>query len=169
MRSHASAVALLVGEALLAGGALASLGSCVEPRAITTASRIEIPAAYSTRERGSVPARDFIREVRLGYGLDMDGKVPPGFGASRFAMGDPIHLSMWEVTDQPAGSAVRVSVRDATDRIVWSEDKEAPRGGSYLSFGIGRTLVRGRYRADVIVGHEVRSRMGFEIFEWKDR
>lgn len=154
---------------MLAGCALASLGGCVEPRAITAASGIEIPAANPTREPGSVPARGFIREVRLGHGLDTLGKVPPGFGAGRFAVGDPIHLSMWQVTDLSADSVVGVSVRDAMDRIVWSEDKAAPRGGSYMSFDIGRTLVRGEYRADVIIGHEVRSRTGFEVFEWNDR
>jgi hypothetical protein len=58
---------------------------------------------------------------------------------------------------------VRALVRDATDRVVWSEHKTAPRGASYVSFGIGRALVRGTYRADVLVGDEVRSRKSFEV------
>jgi len=169
MRPHASAAALRIGVALLAGWALVVLEGCVEPRAITAASGIEIAAVHPRRGPGSVAARDLIREVRVGHGLDTLGKVPPGFGATRFAVGDPIHLSMWQETDPPAASLVGVSVRDAMDRIVWSEDKEAPRGGSYLSFDIGRELARGKYWADVIIGHEVRSRTGFEVVERKDR
>jgi hypothetical protein len=169
MRSHASTAALLTREALLAGCALASFGGCVEPRVITVASGIEIPATYSTRDPGSAQSGNSIGEVRFGHGLDGDGKVPPSFGASSFAVGDPIHLSLWRETDAPAGSMVRVSIRDAADRIVWSEDKQAPHGGSYLSFGIGRGLLRGRYRADVIVGRAVMSHQAFEVFAWKDR
>lgn len=169
MRSDASAIALRVGEALLVGCALTSLGGCVQPSVIAAAAVIEIPTTDSTRENGSVPARDVIGEVRLGHGLDVDGKVPPSFGASRFTAGDPIHLSMWETTDASAGSAVRVSVLDSTDRIVWSEEKQAPHGGSYVSFGIGRGLARGTYRADVIVAHEVTSRTAFEVLDRKDR
>ena len=169
MQSHASTAAFLVGEALLAGCVLATLAHCVEPRAIAAAYGTEIPTKRSTRDPASVRARDFIGEVRLGHGLDVDGKVPPSFGATKFAVGDPIHLSMWDATHEAAGSVVHVSVRDAADRIVWSADKEAPRGGSYLSFAIGRTLVRGKYLADVVVDRELRSRTGFEVFEWKDR
>lgn len=162
MPSHASAASvLLVGGVLLAG--------CVEPHVITAASGLEIAATHLARESGSVRAPDSVTEVRLGHGLDLNGKVPPAFGASRFAVGDPIHLSMWEVTDAPAGSLVRVSVLDASERIVWSEEKQAPSGESYVSFDIGRGLVQGTYRADVIVGQEVRSHTGFEVFRWSER
>lgn len=168
-RSPVAATVLLVGETLMAGCVLAGLGGCIEPRAATRAAGIGIPATRTTRQTGSVPTRDSVGEVRFGHGLDVDGKVPPGFGASRFAVGDPIHLSMREGTVGGAGSVVRVSIRDATGRVVWSEAKEAPRGESYLSFAIGRPLPRGTYRADVIVGSEVRSRPSFEVFAWKDR
>lgn len=169
MRSHTSSAALLVGEALLAGCALTTFASCDEPRATTAAYGMEIAATPSTHAPGSVPARDFIGEVRLGHGLDTLGKVPPSFGASEFLMGSPIHLSLWEVTEAPAGSVVRVSVRDATNRIVWSEEKKAPHGGSYQSFGIGRKLASGSYRAEVEVGHEVRTRTSFEIYSRESR
>ena len=78
-------------------------------------------------------------------------------------------VSTWQVTGLSPGSVVGVSVRDAMDRIVWSEDREAPHGGSSMSFDIGRALVRSEYRADVIIGHDVRRRMGFEVVERKDR
>lgn len=161
MRSRATGAVFLVGGLLLAG--------CVKPRVITAVTGIDAAGPRSMHEPGSVQARDSIGEVRLGHGLDRDGKVPPGFSARDFAVGDPIHLSLWEVTDGPAGSMVRVAVVDATDRIVWSEDRQAPHGGSYLSFGIGRKLPRGTYRADVIVANEVKSRTGFEVFQWGDR
>jgi hypothetical protein len=96
MRSPASVTALLVGKALLAGCALASFGGCIGPRAITSDPDLEIAAIHSARDGASTPAQDSISEVRLGHGLDINGKVPPSFGASRFAVGDPIHLSMRE-------------------------------------------------------------------------
>ena len=161
MRSPVSAVGQQLGEALFVGCVLASLGSCVTPRAIPTGSGIE--TSRSHREPSVIATGDSIGQARLGHGLDMSGKVPPCLGATSFNVGDSIHFSLWEVSDAPAGSVVRASVRDESDRIVWSEDKTAPRGGSYLSFGIGRHLLAGKYRADVAVGNEIKSRTGFEV------
>jgi len=105
-----------------------------------------------------------ISEVRLGHGLDIDGKVPPCLGASRFSTGDPIHLSLWQETSEREGATVRVSIRDVlTSRVVWSEEKASHGSGSYLSFGIGRALPSGAYRAELSVGGVVVSRKSVEI------
>jgi hypothetical protein len=155
--------------ALLMVCALVSLGGCVGPLGIVATSPVGNPGTDSSRERAAAAAREFIGQLRLGNGLDMDGKVPPALEASRFAAGDPIHLSMWEATDARAGSVIRVSVLDAADRVVWSAAKEAPPGGSYLSFSIGKKLAQGEYRADVIVDDRIRSRTGFKVYRWENR
>ncbi len=163
MRSHASAAAILIGQALLAG-----LQGCAGPGAITMAPGIDMPSSRSANTPDPVASRRGVNQVRLGHGLDIDGKVPPSFAARRFAERDPIHLSMG-VAEAPSISSVRVSVRDvATDQVVWSGEKEMPSGDSYLSFEIGRGLARGRYRADVIIADEVVSQKGFEVFDWKE-
>jgi hypothetical protein len=112
---------------------LAGLQSCAEAKAVSVdAGRID--------------------QMRLGFGLDLEGKVSSGCTASKFAMRDPIHFSM-QVTDAPAGSVVRVSVRDAaTQHVAWSEERPAPAGRSYLTFEIGRGLAEGRYRAETTLG-----------------
>jgi hypothetical protein len=146
-RFSASRTALLLAGALLAGSSLGLLQSCVEARAVATkASRIE--------------------QVRLGFGLDLEGKVSPGCAASSFAMHDPIHLSM-RISQAPAGSVVRVSVRDiATRRVAWSEEKPVPASPSYLTFEIGRNLAEGRYRADSTLGDETASTRDFLVHVW---
>lgn len=104
-----------------------------------------------------------VSQVRLGHGLDIGGKVPPCLGATRFATGDPVHLSLWQAASERAGG-VRVSIQDVvTSRVVWSEEKPSPGGGYYLAFAIGRALPSGTYRADVIVAEGVVSRTAFEI------
>lgn len=142
----------LPGLALLAGVAL---HGCADPGAITTLSDVNTMG----RARAARP----VSQLRLGYGLDVAGKVPPSFAAKRFMSGDPIHLSM-EVGDAPFVSSVRVTVRDlVTDATVWSEVKDAPPGESYVSFEVGRGLAHGSYRADVILADAVVGQREFQV------
>jgi hypothetical protein len=118
-----------VAGALVLASALAGLQSCTAAKAVTIeAGRID--------------------QLSVGFALDPQGRVTPGCSASKFASGDPIHLSM-QVNDAREGSVVRVAVRDVvTHRIAWNEDRPVPAGRSSLSFAIGRKLGPGRYRAE---------------------
>jgi hypothetical protein len=156
MRSPAPALLLFI------GCVLASLDGCTEPGTITSFSGTAIPAAPSARA-GSGPRRLSASEVRLGHGLDVDGKVPPSFGANRFATRDPIYLSM--EMSATAAAVIRIRVRNTvTDQMILGEEKEAQPGESYLSFLIGRGLAGGSYRVDVILDDEVVSQKGFDVF-----
>jgi hypothetical protein len=132
---------------LLAGSSLCLFQSCVEARAVSTK-----------------PSR--IEQVRLGFGLDLEGKVSPGCTASSFGVHDPIHLSL-KIGETPPGSLIRVSVRDTvTRRIAWSQEKTVPAVHSYVTFEIGRDLAEGRYRAESILGDETASTRDFLVHTW---
>jgi hypothetical protein len=133
LRWRVSRISLLLAEILLVGSGLASLTSCAEARAVST-------------ETGRID------QVRLGFGLNREGRVSTGCAASTFSLSDPIHLSM-QVTDAAAGSVVHVSVRDVlTKRIAWSEARPVTPGSSFLTFEIGRALAVGRYQAESTLG-----------------
>lgn len=134
-RTRGSGIVLLLAQLSLAGLSLGSLESCAEARAVSVnASRLD--------------------QVRLGFGLDTEGRVSSGCAASTFALRDPIHLSM-QVTDATAGSVVSVSIREVnTNRVAWSEERPVPLGNSYQTFAIGRGIAKGRYRAVSSLGGE---------------
>lgn len=160
--SHALHRTIRIGELLVVG---ALLVGCLQPRTLTTEAGIE--AQRSARSSGGAAARG-VNQVRLGHGLDVDGKVPPGFAAKSFVEGDPIQLSMG-LEDASSTTAVHVAVHDlATDRTVWSQEKDAGSGEPYLSFDLGRSLARGEYRADVIIADAVVSRLDFEVYGRKN-
>jgi hypothetical protein len=141
-----SGIALPLAAGLLVVAGFVSLESCFVAKAIPTAH-----------------AAGRLEQVRLGFGLNPEGRVSPGCTASSFAPGDPIHLSM-QVAGAGAGSVVRVTVRDtATHRLAWSEEKTAPTGLSYLTFEIGRELSEGRYRAESRLGDEAASSQDFLV------
>jgi hypothetical protein len=134
-----------------------------EPGATNSTSGSEIPGAHSPEDLDPITAQRFIDHVRLGREVDSEGKVPEDGVASRFSAAEPIHVSM-EVTDAPAGSVVRLSVRDAsTDRTLWSEDGKVEGGRSYLTFTVDDELAPGTYRVDVIIGDEVVARKEFQV------
>jgi hypothetical protein len=118
-----------VASSLLLATSLLALSSCAVAKAVTIDSgRID--------------------QLWLGFAVGLDGRVAAGCSASKFAPGDPIHLSM-KVNEARAGSMVRVAVRDVdTNRVAWSEDRPVPAGQSAVTFAIGRKLVPGRYRAE---------------------
>jgi hypothetical protein len=114
---------------LIVGALFGTLQSCADAGAVSTA-----------------PGR--IDQVRLGFGLDQEGRVSPGCAASTFALHDPIHLSM-QVSDARPGSVLQVAVRNvATRRTAWSEKRSLTPGRSSLTFEIPRNLAVGRYRAE---------------------
>jgi hypothetical protein len=145
-RSGFFGMTVLLAELLLVGSALASVSSCAEAKAVST-------------ETGRID------QVRLGFGLNPEGRVSPGCAASTFSLHDPIHLSM-QVTDAAAGSVVHVSVRDVvTQRIAWSEARPATPGHSFLTFEIGGALAVGRYRAESTFGGEARNPRPFVVHD----
>jgi hypothetical protein len=158
--------ALLVSAcALCAGCGQDNLDSYVEPGATTAASAIEISGHNSPNDLDPLTAARYIDHVRLGRGLDAEGQVPRDFVASGFHPGEAIQLSM-EVTDAPAGSIVRVSVREVdTNRETWVQEKKVAPGKSYLSFAISTELLPSDYRADVIIGDEVVADKKFQVLE----
>jgi hypothetical protein len=121
-------------SALLAAGSLASLQSCADARAVT------------------VENMGRFQQVRLGFGLDLEGRVDFGCTASKFALRDPILYSM-KITCAEPGGIVRASVRDVVShRIVWSEDRPVVAGRPFVTFAIGRGLAEGRYVAESSLG-----------------
>ena len=119
--------ARLFAQMLLVAAGLAGLQSCGAAAAVSVA-----------------PGR--IGQVRLGFGLGLDGSVSAGCSSATFSQNDPIHLSL-QVTDAASGSMVRVSVQDVvTHRIAWSEDRPVSPGWSSQTFAIGRGLAQGRFR-----------------------
>ncbi len=123
----------LLAGALLGGLSLGGLVSCTP---------VEAVAAETGR----------LEQMRLGFALDVMGRVTPGCTASSFSVTDPIHLSL-QVTGATEGSLVSVSVRDVvTQRIAWSEDRSVPAGGSHQTFEIGRGIAQGNYRAQSTLG-----------------
>ena len=134
----------LVVVALVVAFGLASLTSCAVAKAVSVdVGRID--------------------QVRLGFGLNAEGRVTAGCTASKFALGDPIHLSM-QVNDAGVGSVVHAAVRDVvTDRIAWSEERAVPPGRSQITFAIGRKLGQGRYRAESTLGGEGANPWSFEV------
>jgi len=133
---------------LLAGSILGSLQACAPARAVT------------------VEKVGRLDQVRLGFGLGLDGSVSPGCTSSKFALRDPIHLSM-KVNDAPTGSVVRISVRNTeTQSVAWSENRPVSQGDSHVTFEIGRKLAEGRYRADSTLGGEAASPREFMVHVW---
>jgi hypothetical protein len=149
MRSKLSGATRLLAEALLAGSILAGLQSCADAKAVST-------------EVGRVD------QVRVGFGLNAEGRVSPGCAASTFSLHDPIHMSL-QVTDAAAGSVVHVSVRDVvTQRIAWSEARAVTLGRSLLTFEIGKDLAVGRYRLESSVGGSVSSLREFVVHDRRE-
>jgi hypothetical protein len=132
--------------ALIAAVSLAGLQSCAVAKAVTIdAGRID--------------------QLWLGFALDLDGRVAAGCSASKFAPGDPIHLSM-KVSEARAGSTVRVAVRDVvTNRVAWNEERPVPAGPSAVTFAIGRKLLPGRYRAESSLDAGAMSPRDFVVYD----
>ena len=131
--------------ALLFAGAFAcTLQSCADAKALATD-----------------PGR--IDQVRLGFGLDHEGRVSPGCAASTFALHDPIHLSM-QVSNAGPRSVIHVAVLDvATHRIAWTEARPLTAGRSSLTFELGRELPVGRYRAESSLGGAASTARNFVV------
>jgi hypothetical protein len=134
------------GGLLLVGTALGGLQSCAEAEAVAAAPGL-------------------VEHVSLGFALDREGRVSSGCTASTFSLGDPIHLSV-RVTDAAAGTVLLVSVRDVdTHSIAWSEARPVTPGRSSHTFGIGRKLAVGSYRAETTLGGAATQPRGFVVRE----
>jgi hypothetical protein len=145
-RTRASGIGLLIAEALLVGSGLWSLEACSSARAVV------VDAGH-------------IDQMRLGFALDLEGRVTAGCAASTFSLRDPIHLSM-QVNDAMPGSVLSVSVRDViTHRVAWSEQRPVPSGGSYQTVAIGRGIAQGRYRAESTLGSQVAKPWPFVVHD----
>jgi hypothetical protein len=147
--SKVSGIVTLLAELLLVGSVLGGLQSCAEAKAVSTE-----------------PGR--LDQVRLGFGLNSEGRVSPGCASSTFSLHDPIHLSM-QVSDAAAGSVVRATVRDiVTHRVAWSEAKAVDLGRSFLTFEIGTKLAVGRYRAESSLGGAPTNPRDFVVHERRE-
>jgi hypothetical protein len=125
-----------------------------EPGATPTTAPSELPGDNSPADLDAITAERWVDHVRLGRGLDPDGKVPDHMATDAFGADEEIWISM-EVTDAPVGSRVRVNVRDPeTRQTVWTEERPVEPGASHLGFSIDEGLAPGDYRAEVIIGDE---------------
>ena len=145
-RTGGPGTSLLIAQALLAGLSLATLSACTPVKAVS-------------------PVTGRLDQLRMGFGLDLAGRVSPGCAASTFALRDPIHLSMY-VKDATAGSVVSVAVREVgTDRLAWSEKRPVPVGHSYQTFEIGKEIAKGRYRAESTLGGQAAKPWVFAVHD----
>lgn len=152
--ARARASLLMLAEALVVGVSLAGLHACAEAEAGADDAR-----------RPSVRAGR-IDQVQLGFALNLEGRVGTGCTSEKFALNDPIHLSM-KITDAAPGTIVHVSVRDlATHRLSWSEARPVASGASYATFEIGRELPEGRYRAESTLGGAATNPREFVVHVW---
>lgn len=133
-------------EGLLVAFGLLSLQACT-------------PAAAVSARTGR------LEQVRLGFGVDRQGRVTPGCAASTFAVRDPIHLSM-QVTNASPGSVVSVAVREVvTNRVAWSESRPVPPGLSQQTFEIGRAIAQGHYLAESTLGGQATKPWPFAVHD----
>jgi len=140
----------------LAGFGLGLLLSCAE-------------ATKVARSDESASGTGQIDQVRLGFGLDAEGKVGRGCTAKGFASGDPIHLSL-QVVGAQEGAVLDVTVRDAaTKRLAWSERRPVPAGRSLQTFEIGPALADGRYRAEPVLNGGAAVSREFDVHPRRDR
>lgn len=135
-----------------------------EPGATTGTSESELPGSESASDLNPLQAQRYVDYVRMGYGVDADGKVPQEMRGDNFADDDTVHVSM-EITDAPAGSNVQLSIYDkTTNQRVWTDTKTVMAGRSHLSFAIDAgKLAKGNYRTDVIMGDETVANREFEV------
>jgi len=135
-----------------------------EDGAITRTSESEIPGTHSPEDLDPITAQRWIDDVQVGRALDMNNRVPGTASADTFTLSDTIYVSM-EVTDAPAGSAVRVTIMNrVTGESLWSREKSVPPGRSHLHFNLGaRTLGAGDYRVEVVVGDEPVATRSFKV------
>jgi hypothetical protein len=125
----------------------------VEPGATRTTAQGELPGDHAADDLNPVTAQRWVDHVRMGRGLDADGKVPDDMATDEFASHDPIWVSM-EVTDAPVGSKIRLTVQDPdTNKTVWTAEKAVEPGASHLGFSID-DLAPGTYLAQVVIGDE---------------
>jgi hypothetical protein len=135
-------------EALFVAAALALLPACADAEAVTASRAGQLD------------------QVRLGFALDTEGRVCSGCTASKFALRDPIHLSV-QVRGAIPGAVVRASVRDSvTQRVAWTESRPVPAGESYVTFEIGRALPEGRYRSELTLGGAATIPREFVVHVW---
>jgi hypothetical protein len=135
-----------------------------EPGATPGTSETELDGRESGTDLNPLKAQTYVDYVRMGYGVDPEGKVPDDMRGDNFADADTVYVSM-EVTDAPAGSNVQLSIYDkATNERVWSETRTVMAGRSHLNFAIDAAkLAKGNYRADVIIGDETVANREFEV------
>jgi hypothetical protein len=124
-----------------------------EPGATPTTADSELPGDNSASDLDPLTAERWVDHVRVGRGLDPDGKVPDHMATDAFGSDEEVWISM-EVTDAPVGSRIRINVQDPdTRQTVWTAEKAVEPGASHLGFSID-DLAPGEYRAEVVIGDE---------------
>ena len=137
-----------------------------EPGATAVVSDAKVAGMHDPNVPDPVMEPRFIDDVRVGFEVDSDGKVPDGLESDSFAAADSIHLSV-DVSDAPTGSRVQVVVYpDGSNEAVWIDEDEVPANAAHLSFVFeASTLTGGSYRTSVTIDDEVVVEKRFEIVE----
>jgi hypothetical protein len=135
-----------------------------EPEAPPSTSQEEIPGTTSPSDLSAPTAQSYVDDVYVGRQVDPNGEIPESQRSDSFRTGEKVVVGM-EVTDAPAGSAVRVTVQDAdSNNQVWTAERDVPAGRTHMHFSIDEgKLPRGKYRAKVIIGDETVAERDFEV------
>ena len=157
-------------QAFVILGLVAALAGCTtdrpyrEPNAPPTTSKAELPGTSSESDLSAVTAERYVDDVYLGHRVDPTGEIPQDQRSERFRKGEDVVIGM-EVTDAPAGSAIRVTVQSAdSEQQVWTAERPVPAGQTHMHFDVDENkLSQGKYRAKVIIGDETVAERDFEV------
>jgi len=137
-----------------------------EPGATTVVSDAKIAGMHDPNVPDPVTEPRFVDDVRVGFEVDSDGKVPDGLESDSFAVADSIHFSV-SVSDASTGSRVQVVVYpEGSDEAVWIDEDEVAADAAHVSFVLeASSLAGGFHRASVTIDDEVVAEKRFEIVE----
>ena len=134
------------------------------PDAPPSTSQEEIPGTSAPSDLAPPTAQSYGDDVVIGHQVDPSGQIPQDQRSDSFRTGEKVLVGM-EVTDAPAGSAIRVTVENAdSNSQVWTAERDVPAGRTHMHFSIDEgKLPRGKYRAMVIIGDETVAERDFEV------
>jgi hypothetical protein len=136
-----------------------------EGEATPAVSEAEIPGTDARDDLSPPVAQARLDDFTLGSDVALDGSVPAAAVTDDFAPGEDVHLAM-DVSDAPAGSAVRVVWLGESDARLHDETKTVEVGVEHLTFRVDTdNWALGDYRAEVWLGDERVNTQHFQIVE----
>jgi hypothetical protein len=132
----------------------------------TMTTEQEIAGTNQPGDLNPVEAQTMIDDVTIGKAVGADGMIATADQGDDFAPGETVNIVM-NVTDTPAGSAVKVVWFGPGETRINEEEKQVVAGNQYLNFQAADTASwqKGDYRAEVWVGDEKVNTQQFQIVD----